>query len=184
LSAIKKLLLATVLALVPQTALANGILPGVPIPSPTGTYVLRSVGFPNEDPANRLILDDKKTGVAIHVYSYRRGIWAAWASDERHFVLNDYFASDESDCVVFAIDDDHVAYTSLRPRLAAQVPKMKYFMTHGDNFLDAVGWLNSRVLVLKFYGSYGAPHLTSFEYWFNYNSQTGLFTASPHHRTS
>ncbi len=160
-------------AVLTQGALSSvSLLPGPDVPSPSGRYVLRNVDYEHKLPAHALFLTDKQTNATIKLYNYPRHGSIAWSSDSAHFFINDDYASDQSDCLLFTLQGNKVTLVSLRKALKNQLPEMTKFLNDAASYMDAAGWLNTHSLRVRLYGWDDTG--SDFNFWYDYDLKNGF----------
>jgi hypothetical protein len=140
--------------------------PGEPTISPSGKFALATVSFANRRMAHMLILVNLRTNDLQRVKDYRRGVEVAWSPDNTHFLVNDYFASDESDCYIY--DRDTLRATRLLTLLVAALPETKKFLQYDPHYLMCESWISNRALVVHFFG-WGGDTPSGFDYLLRYD---------------
>jgi hypothetical protein len=161
------------MAIADQTPLAQQ--PGEPAISPSGEWALASVSFANRQMAHMLVLVNLRTNLLRYVKDYRRGADVAWSPDNAHFLVNDHFASDESDCYIY--DRNTLEAKRLLPILVAELPEMKKFLQYDPNYLLCESWISNRALVVHFFG-WGGDTPSGFDYLLRYDGGRGFMIVS------
>lgn len=54
-------------------------------------------------PYHSLLLKEKTNGTSIKILDFNRHVEVSWKSDSRYFYINNYYASDASDCMLFSV---------------------------------------------------------------------------------
>ena len=129
--------------------------------SPNGSYMLVNVDHPDEIDADgdwhSIFLVDAKTGGKTLFYKYGRGVDVVWSPDSNAVVVNDYWGSNVSRSVLFAlnrsnqrVDIGEMLMKSNRPQ------REKESIETADHvYASVVKWLNKKTVVFKIYGYNG-----------------------------
>lgn len=161
------------MAMADQTPLAPQ--PGEPAISPSGEWALASLSFVNRRMAHMLVLVNLQTSEIRHVKDYGRGVDVAWSPDNAHFLVNDHFASDESDCYIY--DRNTLQATRLLTLLVAALPETKKFLQYDPHYLMCESWISNRALVVHFFG-WGGDTPNGFDYLLKYDGAGGFTVVS------
>jgi len=167
------IVLLACMAMADQTVLAPQ--PGEPAVSSSGDWALATLNFANRRMAHMLVLVNFRTNQLRHVRDYGRGADVAWSPDSERFLVNDHFASDESDCFIY--DRNTLQVTRLSPILVVALPEMKKFFQYDPNYLNCERWISNRALFVHFYG-WGGDTPSGFDYVLRYDGARGFTIVS------
>ena len=129
--------------------------------SPNGRYVLVNIDHPNEVDTDydwhSIFLVDTKTGGKTLFYKYGRGVAVVWSPNSNAVVVNDYWGSNVSRSVLFAlnrsnqrVDIGQMLMKSNRPQREKESIK-----TADHVYASVVKWLNDKTVIFKIYGYNG-----------------------------
>jgi hypothetical protein len=122
-----------------------------------GRYVLQNVDQ-SQEPYHSIFLKDTRTGNSRKVYEYGRSVGVVWAPDSLHFAVNDYAGSNITETTIFSVDAS-LSKTDVQDEL---VQKGGVVLTGGHDYFGVVRWLDSRRMVVHFWGHTDDPPVRSF----------------------
>lgn len=130
-----------------------------PISSADGRYSIRNVDNDADSPAwnHRLWLDNHRTGKSVLLLTYLRHVSVAWAPRGSFFFVNNYSASDQSNC---RIGDAHKTQfvADVKATLDATNPETKV-LEQGHAYFVCTTWIGTDTFKVKFYGwAYDLSH--------------------------
>lgn len=128
--------------------------------SPNGSYVLVSVldsDSPTKGRDLSVVLEERCSGKKVTVLNYSRWVSALWCPDSRKFFVNDYEASNSSNCYVFTVEKPSNP-TSIAELMESEneVKGCYPFLKNDKVYIEGVKWGSDKSLavVINGYGEY------------------------------
>ncbi len=118
--------------------------------SPDGRYALENV----DSPPHELYLRNAREQTGRLLYRYTRNVSVLWRNDSAAFVLNDFYASNQSNSYVYLLAElDHPIdiYKELRRKLTSDRERKTIF-ENDHVYMEGVRWLDSGKLKLDICG--------------------------------
>ena len=85
-----------------ETEFPNILKPEAFNPSPSGSYRLYDENH-DQEPYHSLYLKSETSGASVKVLDFNRHVEVSWKPDSQYFYVNNYYGSDVSDCILFAV---------------------------------------------------------------------------------
>jgi len=143
--------------------------------SPNKRYVLVNIDSEAE-PYHRLVLRDLASGKEKLLRTYARHISVAWSPNGESFFVNDYGASDFSDCYLYspANEDKPV---SIKEALKEQFGSDQHLWKNHHVYIECRKWLSETELLVRIKG-YGDVDPSGFAVCYSYGLK-GSFKPVP-----
>lgn len=129
-------------------------LPGAThrIASPNGYLVLINIDSDIE-PYHKLVLKNLRTGIETGLLAYSRHVSASWSPDGDSLFVNDFAASDNSNCYVYLLKTSTTP-VDINEELRKVRPQDSHLWGNHHLFIEAKKWLSNNEVLLKIH-SYG-----------------------------
>jgi hypothetical protein len=163
-AATKKIVLAVFL-IMPLWCWADGCVlsdrrDGPVAASPDGQYQVVNLLCSRQvdDKRAALVLVNRKTGARRTLYYYTRGATVVWSPDSRRIAINDYAGSDNTNNLVYSVDQDGQP-VDLQKQLDLAFSRYKWKpMPDADHFyMSVIRWTSRDELKLIAWGHGGEP---------------------------
>lgn len=129
--------------------------------SPDGRYLLLNVVHLDQVDADgnwaSIFLVDTKTGSKTLFYKYGRDVRVVWSPDSKRVVVNDYWGSNVSRSVLFALNGSNQRVDIGEKLMKSDRPRReKESIDTADHvYASVVKWLNDKAVIFKIYGYNG-----------------------------
>lgn len=151
------------------------------LPSPDHRYVLKNVDSVNERPPHTIWLVENDTGRRAKTYQYSRWVNVFWSPYSNAFVINDFYASDDSKVMLFVLGK--------KPTITNVSKNLEQFLSGRresrllrgyPTFVYATRWINRDTIEIRLQGFAGTTstgeYREPFEQCFFYRIAEHSFT--------
>jgi hypothetical protein len=113
--------------------------PGEQRLSASGNLIAVSV-FSHGDKAPTLYVRDRRTDHVLLRYPYTRGLGILWSTHTQRLVIDDHYASDYANCIVYDFDRSPAIRFDIRAELQRRIADHREIFVNDHVYIDCAAW--------------------------------------------
>lgn len=145
--------------------------------SPNHRYILVNKNSDRWETPHRLYLINRQSGKQILLLRYPRWVATLWSPDSNALAVSDHFASNQSDCYVFALRSK-IKRFDIWALLRKEFPDDRTLFFNYHVYLDAIRWTSPDRLRVEAHG-HGSHNPKGFRVFFEYRTGGRISRVGP-----